>query len=112
MRKMFPLLGVAVIVSGLAWAAEEKTIVGEAVCAKCALKETPKCQNTIATEEGGKMVRYYLPHDNQFSKKAHTQLGICQSRKDSPVRVKATGEVSENNGKMILTPTKPLEKEE
>jgi uncharacterized protein DUF6370 len=109
MRKMFPLLGVAVIISGLAWAAEEKTIVGEAVCAKCALGETKTCQNTITTDEEGKKVTYYLTH-NQFSKKAHASLGICKAQQGAGPKVKATGEVSEKNGKMILTPTKPLVK--
>ena len=52
MRKM---LAVAVLFSGLtlvARAAEEKTISGEGLCAKCALKETPKCQNAVQVEEG------------------------------------------------------------
>jgi hypothetical protein len=108
MRKVFPLLGMAVIVSGLAWAAEEKTIIGEAVCAKCALKETQKCQNTITTEEGGKKVTYYLAK-NKFSNAAHQGLGICTAKPGSGPKVKATGEVAEKEGKMTLTPTKELE---
>jgi hypothetical protein len=111
MRKVFPLLGVAVAVSGLAWAAEEKTIVGEAVCAKCALKETPKCQNTVTTTEGGKKVTYYLTN-NKFFKAAHSPLGICTAQPGSGPKVKATGEVSEKDGKMVLTPTKEIEKAE
>jgi hypothetical protein len=111
MRKVLPLLVMAVVVSGLAWAAEEKTIVGEAVCAKCALAETKACQNTITTDEGGKKVTYYLTH-NAFSKKAHGALGVCKAQPGTGPKIKATGEVAEKNGKMTLTPTKPLEKAE
>ena len=54
MRKLFPLLSVAVLFSGVAlvWAAEEKTVSGEGQCAKCSLRETKACQNAIVTEEG------------------------------------------------------------
>jgi hypothetical protein len=107
MRKMFPLLAVTVVFSGLtlAFAAEEVTITGDAVCAKCALKEQPKCQNTITTEEGGKKVTYYLTQ-NAVSKKAHGALKICPATKDAPVKVKAVGTVKEENGKKILTASK------
>jgi hypothetical protein len=110
MRKMFPLLAVAVLFSGLtlAWAAEEVTITGDAVCAKCALKETKSCHNTITTEEGGKKVTYYVTHD-AISKKAHGGMGICTASKDAPIKVKATGTVKEEEGKKVLTASK-LEK--
>ncbi len=110
MRKLLPLLAVAVLVSiTLVVAAEVKTITGDAVCAKCALGETKVCQNTITTDEGGKRVTYYL-EKNQFYKTSHVPLGICKASKDNPVKVTATGEVSEKNGKMILVPTKELRK--
>lgn len=101
MRKLFPLLSVAVLSMGatLVWAAAEVTITGEGQCAKCALKETPKCQNAIVTEEGGKKVTYYLVH-NGVSKKFHSN--ICQATK----KITATGEVKDENGKKMLTPKK------
>jgi hypothetical protein len=105
MRKLLYLLGVGVIISGVAIAAEEVTITGDAVCAKCALKETPKCQNTITTTEGGKKTTYYLTK-NAVSNKAHGSLGICTASKDAPVKVKATGTVEEKNGKKMLTASK------
>ena len=45
-----------------AFAADAKTvtITGEGKCAKCALKETDKCQNVIQTKEDGKTVTYYV----------------------------------------------------
>jgi len=112
MRKILPLLAVGILFSGLslAWAAEEVTLTGDAVCAKCALKETPTCQNTITTNEGGKKVTYYITHD-AVSKKAHQGLGICSAKKDDPVKVKATGTVKEENGKKVLTATKLEEAE-
>src|SRR5947209_37708 len=102
MRKLIPMLAVAVVFSGLTLlvrAAEEKTITGEGQCAKCSLKETAKCQNAIVVEEGGKKVTYYLQH-NDISKKFHKN--VCQEVK----KVKATGDVKTENGKMVMTPTK------
>src|SRR3981189_3177628 len=101
MRKLFPLLSVAVLSSlvTLVWAAEEKTISGEGQCAKCSLQETKACQNAIVTEEGGKKVTYYLAK-NAVSKAFHSK--ICKETK----KIKATGEVKEEAGKMVLTPTK------
>jgi hypothetical protein len=97
---MFPLLSVAVLFSlTLVWAAEEKTITGEGQCAKCSLKETKGCQNAIVTEEGGQKVTYYLAK-NAVSKAFHKN--ICTEVK----KVKATGEVKEEAGKKVLTPTK------
>jgi hypothetical protein len=104
MRKLFPLLAVALI-SGLtlAVAAEVKTITGDAVCAKCALKEQPKCQNVVMVDETGKKINYYL--EGPASKKAHQALGICTASKDAPVKVKATGDVTEKDGKKVMQVT-------
>ena len=100
MRKLFPLLSVAFLFSlTLVWAAEEKTITGEGQCAKCSLGETKKCQNAIVTEEAGKKVTYYLAQ-NAVSKAFHKN--VCKDVK----KVKATGDVKEEAGKMVLTPSK------
>jgi hypothetical protein len=101
MRKVFPLLAVTVLFSGLTLvvAAEEKTITGEGQCAKCALNETKACQNAIVTDEGGKKVTYYLAK-NAVSKAFHSK--ICKETK----KIKATGEVKEEAGKKVLTPSK------
>ena len=110
MRKLVPMLAVAFVCSvALVVAAEVKTITGEAVCAKCALGETAKCQNTITTDEGGKKVTYYLV-SNKFFKTAHGPLGICTAEKGAGPKVKATGEVAEKDGKMTLTPTAEITK--
>ena len=102
MRKVFPMLAVAAAfacASLVVVAAEQKTVTGEGQCAKCSLKETPSCQNAIKVEEGGKTVTYYLKQ-NDVSKKFHKN--ICTTIKT----VKATGDVVEENGKMVMTPTK------
>jgi hypothetical protein len=80
-------------------AADEKTITGDGMCAKCELKESKTCQNAIKVKEGGKTVTYYLVH-NDVSKKFHGT--VCKSTE----KVKATGTVKEVDGKMELTPTK------
>ena len=106
MRKLFSLLAVSVLFSGvgLALAAEDKTVTGDAVCAKCALKETKTCQNTVTTDEGGKKVTYYLT--GAASKKAHGPLGICTASKDAPVKVKVTGKLEEKDGKKVIEVSK------
>jgi hypothetical protein len=99
MRKLLPLLTVAALFSGLVLAAEQKTVTGEGQCAKCSLKETKSCQNAIVADEAGKKVTYYLVH-NAVSKKFHSN--ICQEVK----KIKATGDVEEKDGKLVMTPTK------
>ncbi len=100
MRKLFPLLAVAFVSSvTVVWAAAEVTITGEGQCAKCSLKETKKCQNAIVVEKDGTKTTYYLTQ-NKVSKAFHKN--VCQETK----KVKATGEVKEEDGKKILTATK------
>src|SRR6516165_5353849 len=100
MRKLVPLLSVAFLFSlTLVWAAEEKTITGDGQCAKCSLKETKSCQNAVVVDEGGSKVTYYLKH-NAVSKKFHKN--VCTETK----KVKATGTVTEQDGKKVLDPTK------
>jgi hypothetical protein len=103
MRKLIPLLAAAFVCSvvSLAVAAETKTITGGAVCAKCALKEKPQCQNAVIVKENGKDVTYYLEGDK--SKKVHQSFGICSAKKDAPVQVKVTGTVEEKDGKKVMT---------
>jgi hypothetical protein len=99
-------------IAGLAWLAiaspvfaaehegKELTISGEAKCAKCALKETAKCQTVIQTEgKDGKAVTYYLA-DNEAAKKFHED--VCTGAK----KVNATGTVKTVDGKKELTVTK------
>jgi len=109
MRKLLTLVACGVLfagVSALKAADEGKkvTITGDAVCAKCALKEAKTCQNVVMVTKDGKTTNYYL-EKNDFFKDAHQGLGICQASKDEPVKVKVTGTVVEKDGKHLLTPT-------
>jgi hypothetical protein len=79
--------------------AKEKTIKGEAMCAKCELGETPSCQNAIRVKEGDKTVMYYL-EQNDVSKAFHDN--VCSSTK----KVVATGTVKEVGGKQQFTASK------
>lgn len=79
---------------------KETTITGEAKCAKCALKESSKCQTVIQAEnKKGKMVTYYLAN-NDVAKGFHKT--ICSE----PRKVTATGTVKKVNGKEELTASK------
>ncbi|HET7626355.1 MAG TPA: DUF6370 family protein [Verrucomicrobiae bacterium] len=91
----------AIGIASPSFAADQKevTITGQGQCAKCALHETDKCQNTIQTKENGKTVTYYLAQ-NKVSKDFHDN--ICEE----PHKITATGKVTVEKGKKILTPTK------
>jgi Family of unknown function (DUF6370) len=113
MRKLLVLATVGVLFSGLSFlkaADDEKvTISGEGLCAKCALKETTKCQNAVIETKDGKKTTYYLV-DNDVAKKAHQRDGFCRATKDEPIKVKVTGTVEKKDDKMYLTAEK-IEKE-
>ncbi len=79
---------------------KERTITGEAKCAKCMLKETDKCQTVIQVEnKKGKTVTYYLA-DNDVSKAFHEN--VCKEAK----KVTATGTVKKVDGKQEFTVSK------
>jgi hypothetical protein len=87
---------------------KERTLTGEAKCAKCSLKEADKCQTVLQVEgKDGKKVNYYLVA-NDVAKKFHGE--VCQATK----KVAITGTVKKVEGKNELTATKiesPKEKE-
>src|SRR3954463_4489831 len=109
MRKLFPMLAMAVLFSGLTFvvrAADEgkqETVTGNTECAKCTLGETPTCQNALVVEQGGDEVTYYMPATNAVAKANHKLF--CKGGKT----VKVTGTVTEEGGKKILTPTEIAE---
>jgi hypothetical protein len=81
-------------------AGKERTIKGEAKCAKCSLKEGDKCQTVIQVEnKKGKTVNYYLAA-NDVSKDFHHN--VCKETK----KVTATGTVKKVDGKNELTASK------
>jgi hypothetical protein len=79
---------------------KERTITGEAKCAKCMLKEGDKCQTVIQAEnKNGKMVSYYVA-DNDVAKAFHEN--VCKEAK----KVTATGTVAKVAGKSEITLSK------
>lgn len=107
MKKLVPMLAVAVAFAGLSLvvrAAEEVTITGEGVCAKCALTEKDSCQNVIQVEEDGETVKYYLVM-NDVSKKAHGSLGICMAKVGEGPKLTVKGDLKEEDGQKVITPT-------
>ncbi len=81
-------------------AEKERTITGEAQCAKCGLKESDKCQTVIQAEnKKGKKITYYVA-DNEVAKGFHHE--VCQGTK----KVTATGTVKKVDGKEMLTLSK------
>jgi hypothetical protein len=79
---------------------KEKTITGEAKCAKCMLKEGDKCQTVIQAEnKNGKTVTYYLV-DNEAAKGFHAN--VCKEAK----KVTATGTIAKVDGKNEFTVSK------
>ena len=71
--------------------AEEKTVTGDASC-------SGSHQTVIKVQDGNKTVSYLLA-DNDVSKNFHKK--ICQAG----AKVKATGDVKDNGGKLELTAT-------
>ena len=102
MRKLFPLLAICglFLVASLTTRADDekdKTIKGEATCAKCSLKETKSCQSVVLVKEDGKEIKYYLKK-NDVSDEYHKKAGFCDSSK----MVKVKGDVTEKDDKKII----------
>jgi len=77
-------------------AADTVTLTGTAMCAKCALHESDKCQSVLEVKAAdGTVQRYYLT-----SKMDHDKF--CKGKTEG---VTVTGTVSEKDGKKFITPT-------
>ena len=101
MKKLFTVsLSLMLLATLVASAAEEITIKGKALCAKCSLKETAECQTAIQVEKAGKKTTYYLV-GNKEAKAFHKN--VCTATVD---HVMAIGTVEEKDGKQLLTVSK------
>jgi hypothetical protein len=95
-------LAVIVLASAL-WAQEkdkEVTLKGSILCAKCALKETEKCQTAIQVKEGDKTVTYYF--DDKGEGEPYHEAICGGDRKEGTV----VGKVHEKGGKKMIAPSK------
>jgi hypothetical protein len=107
MRKLLPLVAVAVLCSSFALFVraadgDKVTIEGQAQCAKCALKETKACQNVVVVTKDGKETKYYLA-DNEVAKKAHSSAGFCTAPKGDGPAVKVVGTCKKEGEKLVVT---------
>lgn len=95
------LAGLAVTsLTTTAYAADKDvTLTGTALCAKCALHQSDKCQTVLQTTKDGKTVTYYLT--GKEAKAFHKN--ICENDGE---KVTVTGSVSEKDGKQMLAATK------
>jgi len=75
--------------------ADEQTLKGEAICTKCELHETDKCGTAIRVG-----TTIYYAKNNKVAKDFHKNA--CQA----PVKVTATGDVVEKDGKKTIELTK------
>jgi len=98
--KMLAKAGLALaLVLGLmaaANAADQTTVTGKVMCAKCTLKkaDATKCQDVVVANGA----EYYVEKNDVAKKFGHT----CQGEKD----VTVTGTVSEKDGKKWIAPSK------
>jgi hypothetical protein len=96
---MKQLVLVSTIVAALSLPVVAETLVGDATCAKCTLKQVEKCQFAITVEKDGKK-ETILAEQNDVAKKFHEN--ICKTT----LKVKAEGTVTEKDGKKMITLTK------
>jgi len=105
MKKMKHLASLCLMATlafaGAAAAAEEVTLSGTVVCAKCSLKkdDAKECQDVLVAKNAtGEQAQYYIAKNEVSSQFGHG----CT--KEAPATV--TGEVSEKDGRMWITPSK------
>jgi hypothetical protein len=79
---------------------KEETLKGTILCARCALKETKKCQTAIQIKEGERTITYYF--DDKGNKEEHHEPVCGGDRKEGTV----TGTVQERDGKKYVKPSK------
>jgi hypothetical protein len=115
MRKLLTLAVMGVLFAGVGLLrADEKgekvSLKGEGMCAKCALKEQPKCQNVVIVTKDGDKKTYYIVMD-AVGKGAHMKMGFCRATKEEPAKVKVEGTCEKKDGKLTVTASK-IEKDE
>jgi hypothetical protein len=81
-------------------AADEATLTGNVMCAKCTLKkaDAKKCQDVLVVKDGDTTTEYYVTKNDVSEKFGHK----CSGQKPATV----TGTVEEKDGKKWITATK------
>ncbi len=105
-RLAVALLAVVAVLFGATFAAaQEVTLSGKVVCAKCTLKkaDAKECQDVLVVTADDKTTKeYYLTKNAVLEKFGHT----CKGEKPAVV----VGQVAEKDGKTWLTASKIEEK--
>ena len=97
----FALVACGVLSAGLrADEKKEVTLKGTILCAKCVLKETPKCTTAIQVKEGEKSITYYF--DDKGAKEDYHENVCGGDKKEGTV----VGVVSDKDGKKWIKPSK------
>jgi cytochrome c553 len=91
MKKLALLTIVAIALAPAAFA-EDKKLEGEALCAKCHLKQAEKCRAAVQVKTADGKTETYLTEPNAKAKELHSE--ICEDRKAATVE----GDVSEKDG--------------
>lgn len=91
-------LAVSAGLAAAAFAADDVTLTGKIMCAKCTLKkaDAKACQDVLVVADSQGNQEYYITKNAVAEKFGH----VCQSTKSA----KVTGAVSEQDGKKWLTP--------
>ncbi|MHA3770778.1 DUF6370 family protein [Verrucomicrobiota bacterium sgz303538] len=102
MKKLVPfLVGVFAFALAPALLAADQKLEGEAVCAKCQLKQSDKCRTAIqVTTADGKKETYLTEASDPKAKELHSE--ICQGGKPATIE----GQVSEKDGQKLVKITK------
>ncbi|HEY8535607.1 MAG TPA: DUF6370 family protein [Vicinamibacterales bacterium] len=94
MKALSRVAVVLALVMGLAAvtvvSAEETTLSGTLVCAKCKLKKSDQCQDVLLVTENGKTTEYFIAKNDAAKEAGHQ----CSAEAKATV----TGEVSEKDG--------------
>jgi len=100
MKTKMTLLTLVFAAMSLAARAEDTKIAGDAMCAKCALKQTDACQMAINVKNADGKEETLLVENNQVAKDFHKN--ICKETKS----VNGEGEITEKDGKKTIALTK------
>jgi hypothetical protein len=103
---LFGLLAAFVVgLVPVAVAADDMTLTGKVLCAKCSLKkaDAKECQNVlVVTDDSGTTSEYYVVKNAVSETFGH----VCKTEKPAVV----TGQVAEKDGKMWITASRMEEK--
>jgi hypothetical protein len=96
-KSVFAIVCLAVLAVPFVFSSEETVIEGQDVCNKCSRGESSSCEPVIVENKDGVETVYHVVQ-NQVAQDFHGSH-VCQGSKS----VRATGVVSDDNGKKLLT---------